>query len=352
MILRIVRKITSVLHIYGVIIKTLFYISKKSLMLQRLLLIPTLLLVICFAHAQTQRVTPCGYIIPPRSLQSKFQSVYEAKQIVNNMLDSIRWKENFNLREQNGIQNAYATISGGRRYIVYDNNFLEDIDAYAKTKWASMSIMAHEMGHHYYNHVVSGQGSTVPSEIEADAFSGYMMQKMGATLEQALAAMTAIGTERQTSTHPAKANRLAAITNGWNAAKANSTASSTGNKPQSPAPPTTPMPPTPPTPPVVVNPPANTGTQTDPQNDPSWIALSIQSNRDETVQLSDDGKTYQAAVIKAGQPFVLKFEIYQWGWLRLPYYNGYRTYKLLHGKDYTILYNRRNKNWTVVEVPE
>jgi hypothetical protein len=70
------------------------------------------------------------------------------------------------------------------------------------------------------------------------------------------------------------------------------------------------------------------------------------------VQLSDDGKKYQDAPIKAGQPFVFKFDIYEYGWLRLPYYNGFRSFKLLHGKDYSILYNRRNKNWTVVQIPD
>jgi hypothetical protein len=321
-------------------------------MFKRTLFITTIFsLLSIISHAQ--KITPCGYKIPPRSLKSSFQSVYEAKQVVNTMLDVIQWKENFNLREQNGIQNAYATISQGRRFIVYDNNFLEDIDAYAKTKWASISIMAHEMGHHYYNHVVSGQGSTVPSEIEADAFSGFMLQKEGATLEQALAAMNAIGTERETATHPAKVARLTAITRGWNAAKANTSASNanTGsptNTNPTPTGPTT-------TPGNNTGTPVNTGNtsteQTDPQTDPSWIALSIQSNQDETVQLSDDGKTYQPATIKAGQAFILKFEIYQYGWIKLPYYNGFRTFKLFHGKDYTIVYNRRIKNWTVVEIP-
>jgi hypothetical protein len=321
----------------------------RNLLLTLLLLISSSTIL----SAQKQRVTPCGYIIPPRSLKNSFQSVYEAKQIVNNMLDTIQWKQNFNLREQNGIQNAYATILSGQRFIVYDNGFLEDIDAYAKTKWASMSIMAHEMGHHYYNHVVSSSGSTVPKEIEADAFSGYVMEKMGATLQQALAAMTAVGTDQQTSTHPAKTDRLTAITKGWNAARAATTAATvnTGNS----------VPPTPAPVPVPIPSPVNTNagnqggnatTQTDPQNDPSWIALSIQSNKDETVQLSDDGRKYQPATLKAGQTFIFKYEIYQWGWLRLPYYNGYRTFKLLHGKDYSILYNRRSKNWTVVEVPE
>lgn len=303
-------------------------------------IILSLSVTVCFAQ---RKVTPCGYIIPPKSLRTTFQSVYEAKQIVDNMLETIQWQQNFNLREQNGIQNAYATIANGERYIVYDNNFLEDIDSYARTKWASISIMAHEMGHHYYNHVVSREGSTVPKEIEADGFSGYMMAKLGASLEQAMAAMNAIGTPQQTSTHPAKSDRLTAIQRGWNAAK-NQGGNGNGNP--------TPVPPIDPSVNTDQNPPINPGSQTDPQNDPSWIALTIQSNKDETVQLSDDGKTYQDASIKAGEPFIFKFEVYNWGWLKLPYYNGFRTFKLSHGKDYSILYNRRSKNWTVVEVPQ
>ena len=300
-------------------------------------------LLLSFNFAKAQKITGCGYKVPPRSLTTKFQSVYEVKEVVNSMLENIQWKENFYLRQQNGIQNAYATISGGQRFIVYDNNFLEDIDEYAKTKWASVSIMAHEMGHHFYNHVVSNQGSTVPSEIEADAFSGYMLQKEGATLMQALSAMNAIGTDKQTQTHPAKYDRLNAITRGYNAAKANmaATNANSGNNNGSTQ-----------QPPNNGNPSNNGNGQTSPDNDPSWIALYIQSNKDETVQLSDDGKTYQPAIIKAGQPFVFKFEIYQYGFLKLPYYNGVRTYKLLHGKDYSILYNRRNNNLTVVEIPE
>ncbi|MEJ7610899.1 MAG: hypothetical protein WKF88_06945 [Ferruginibacter sp.] len=291
-----------------------------------------------------QAVTGCGYIVPPRSLASKFASVYEAKDIVSNMLSSIQWQENFNLREQNGIRNAYATISAGRRFIVYDNNFLEDIDGYAKTKWASISIMAHEMGHHYYNHVVSQRGSNIPSELEADAFSGYLVQKTGGTLEQALAAMRAIGTDRESSTHPAKADRLNAINRGWNTARAGAAATTANN-----GTPTAPPPPAP----IPGNPTQGSGgNQSSSASDPSWIALFYPSNTDQTVQLSDDGKTYQGAQIKAGQPFVFKFDIYQYGWLKLPYYNGFRVFKLNHGKDYSILFNRRNKNLTVVEIPE
>lgn len=282
--------------------------------------------------AYSQGVNSCGWKIPPKSLiTSRFASVYEARDIVNTMLDTIKWKENFVLKEQNGINNAYATIVRNQRWIVYDNTFLENIDTYAATKWASISIMAHEMGHHYYNHVVSASGSTLPKEIEADAFSGYVMNRMGATLDQSIAAMSKIASDRASQTHPAKQDRLAAITRGWNQGRTEREGGNVGNTNGNNGTPT----------------PTETAT-----GDASWIGLSMQSNKNETVYLSDDGKTYQVAEIKVGEPFVFKFEIYNYGWLRLPYFNGTRTFKLLHGKDYVIVWNRRTKNWTVTLVPE
>ncbi len=302
------------------------------------------LLLVISINLQAQQITGCGFKVPPRSvLKSNFSSVYEAKTILNNMLDSIKWQENFNVREENGIRNAYATIIGNKRWIIYDNNFLEDIDAYTATKWASISILAHEMGHHYYNHVVSRSGSTPPKEIEADAFSGYVMQRLGANLNESVAAITAIATDNASSTHPAKKDRVESITKGWNSAKGqpagNTTGNTGGNTGNNPGGNTG------------NNPGGNSTSNLPPLDDPSWISLSIQSIKTETVMLSDDGKNYQAAEIKAGEPFVFLFEIYKYGWLRLPYFNGYRTYKLMHGKDYSILWNRRTKNWTLVEVP-
>ncbi len=324
---------------------------KTSLGIFKIVLLAAFLLTgSIVVHAQ-KKVTGCGYIVPPKRLATSFQSVYEAQDIVKQMLQTIDWKENFRLQERNGIQNAYATIINNMRWIVYDNNFLEDVDAYTRTKWASISIMAHEMGHHYYNHVVSSTGSTPPKELEADAFSGYIMAKLGATKEQSIAAIQAIASDKASSTHPGKKDRVSAISQGWDRAGGATTGntSSTGTttnpgttpKP-TPAPNTGNQPGTGQLPPVNPQP-----QQTDPANDPSWIALYIQSNKDETVMLSDDGKNYQQAVIQAGQPFVFKFEIYKYGWLRLKYYNGYRTFKLEHGKDYAILWNRRTGNWTV-----
>jgi hypothetical protein len=242
------------------------------------------------------------------------------------MLDSINWKENFSIREQNGINNAYATIIQNRRYIIYDNDFLENLDGYAGTKWASLSVLAHEMGHHYRNHTIDQRGSTPPKEIEADYFSGYVMAKMGASQREALAAMEKIASPGASATHPAKADRLAAITNGWNYAMGNTSGSSTSPPPQ----------------PQQNPPPAG--------NDATWIYLSLYGNNEMNVYLSDNGKDYSPAPLKTDQPFVFKFEIYNYGWLRFSNDSRSRAYKLFHGRDYAIIWSRRSNNWTVVEV--
>ena len=291
----------------------------------RLLFVGLFLYLYCGA----QRINQCGIIIPPKSIKSTFSSVYEARDFLKTMLDTIRWQENFTVQEQNGINNAYATIVRNKRYIIYDNDFLENLDNYAGTKWASISVLAHEMGHHYKNHLVDQGGSTPPKEIEADYFSGYVMAKMGASLYEAKAAMEKIAATRGSTTHPAKADRLRSIGNGWNYAQGVNNTSPAGG-PQLPQP------------------------QQDPDasnTDPSWIHLTMYGNQEMDVYLSDDGKKYSAAPVKTNQPFVFKFEVYNYGWLRFSNSSSAKTYRLNHAKDYAIIFSRRSNTWVVVEVP-
>ena len=284
-----------------------------------------------------QTVNQCGFIHPPTSLRSDFASVYEAGSYINTMLDRVNWQENFQVREQNGINNAYATIIRGQRYIVYDNRFLESLDSYTGTKWASISVLAHEMGHHYYNHVVNGAGSTLPKELEADFFSGFAMAKMGAGLEEAKAAMSKIASPRASSSHPAKADRLNAIANGWNSANSGNGQTISRNPEPTPRPQQQPQPQQR-TEPVSTN------------DDGSWIHLSVYGNPNLPVYLSDDGRQFTQAQLKTNQPFVFKYEVYDYGWLRFGNDRNARTFKLYHGRDYAIVWSRRLNSWTVVEV--
>jgi hypothetical protein len=60
-----------------------------------------------------------------------------------------------------------------------------------------------------------GTGSKPAIELEADEFAGFVLRKMGATLNEAQAAMSIISDERGSHTHPGRSLRLASIQTGW-----------------------------------------------------------------------------------------------------------------------------------------
>ncbi len=288
-----------------------------------------LFLVLCSQMSFAQQTNQCGILIPPPSLVNNFLSVYEAGAYVKAILDSVNWKKNFTLQEQTGINNAYATIIRNQRYIIYDNRFLTALDQYSNTNWASISVLAHEIGHHYRNHLISGNGSTPAKELEADHFSGYALAKIGASLSEATAAMSKISPIQGNASHPGRAARVDAIQRGWYYAKGLNNSSTTAARPPVPQPQQNPPPPV---------------------NGSDWINLSLYGNNAMTVYLSDDGRNYSPVALKTTQPFVFKYEIYDYGFLRLVNSPNAVTYKLIHSKDYSIIWNRKANNWTVVEV--
>ena len=145
---------------------------------------------------------------------SNFASVAEGQQIIQNILDAVGLSANFEIRQAN-VQNAAAVAYGGKRYVLYNPNFINALDRRTGNQWASISVLAHEVGHHLKGHTVSGQGSQPATELEADEFSGYALRKMGASLEDAQATMKLIANQTGSSTHPGRSSRLSAIENGW-----------------------------------------------------------------------------------------------------------------------------------------
>lgn len=190
---------------------------KKRILLSLFILLPWL------SQAQYNR---CGILIPSQTSINKvkdrqssvnsFVSIDEAANYIKRIVAQVPdWEQNFVLQEKNGINNAYAHIYNGRRFITYDNWFVEALDYQTGTKWASVSVLAHEVGHHYFDHVLDRQGSTHAKELEADYFSGYVLAKMGASLAQAKAAMTKLANPYGSHSHPPRNQRLAAIEKGY-----------------------------------------------------------------------------------------------------------------------------------------
>ena len=83
-----------------------------------------------------------------------------------------------------------------------------------------MALLAHEVGHHLNGHTIRKGGSTPGLELEADEFAGFILQKLGATLQQSQHVMHYIAKAKESRTHPGKNSRLQAIEKGWNKAAA------------------------------------------------------------------------------------------------------------------------------------
>jgi hypothetical protein len=148
-----------------------------------------------------------------------FGSALEATKLASQIVQVAGMKQNFVVREAQ-VPNAAAVIANGRRYILYNRGFINKLTQVTGTRWAAVSVLAHEIGHHLANQA----GSTVrlASELQADEFSGYVLRKMGATLSESQAAMQALGNVKGSATHPPRQYRLNAIENGWDNAEPSS----------------------------------------------------------------------------------------------------------------------------------
>jgi len=159
-----------------------------------------------------------------------FASSAEAKNVINHIIDVIGLQPTFDIRSAN-IPNAAAVVQGSTRYILYNPNFIASIEKAAGNKWASIAILAHEIGHHLNGHTISGTGSRPNIELEADEFSGFVLRKMGASLDQAQLAMKVAADIKASSTHPGKNDRLEFIAYGWNKADAQMTGRTIASRP-------------------------------------------------------------------------------------------------------------------------
>lgn len=145
---------------------------------------------------------------------TSFESDSEARQVIQKIVNASGLVQNFQILAA-GVPNAAAIIRGAQRFILYSQHFVRETKRQTGNEWAPTSIMAHEIGHHLNGHTLEVGGSRPKIELEADYYSGFVLQRMGATLEDARVAMDRLGSATESATHPAKHDRLAAITSGW-----------------------------------------------------------------------------------------------------------------------------------------
>jgi len=179
------------------------------------------------ALAWSQNVTNKKEVINPTVAVSQnnastdlpfFTSTDDAEKIVARIMETVGLESNFKIKIAN-VPNVEANIRHHQRYILYNPEFVHQVNKATKDRWASIFILAHEIGHHLNGHTIIGTDSRPEIELEADQFAGFVLCKMGATLEQAQLAMHFIANIKASKTHPGRDDRLLAIEKGWDKAE-------------------------------------------------------------------------------------------------------------------------------------
>jgi TPR repeat protein len=164
--------------------------------------------------------------------QSKgFMSEQDVEGLIANILSMQGLNNRFVVLACTSVENCIATIDKNNRPIIlYNPNFLKsvkklgfkeaDIPSILEKDWSTLTILAHEIGHHLNNHITNPlPGATeIQLELEADKTAGFLIYLMGGTLEKAKMAFQGIS-ETGGYTHPKRQDRIAALTNGYDDAK-------------------------------------------------------------------------------------------------------------------------------------
>ncbi len=156
-------------------------------------------------------------IIP--AADTSLMKISAVQSMLQEVINATGLHTSFELKEAN-VLNIEASISHRKRYILYNPAYITSLNKISKSKWAVMALLAHEVGHHLNGHTIRKGGSTPALELEADEFAGFILHKLGATLEQSQNVMYYIAKAKESKTHPSKNSRLLAIEKGWNKASA------------------------------------------------------------------------------------------------------------------------------------
>lgn len=148
-----------------------------------------------------------------------FSSSQEAVEMVNTIVSQIGIVQNFIVEAAN-VLNAKAHVSDYKRYIYYSEDFMRKLAADMPGNWPSLTILAHEVGHHIQGHTLKPGPGRPEMELEADRFSGFIVARLGGSVDDATQTLVA-ASEFGSATHPPRSARIEAVINGWNSAPKN-----------------------------------------------------------------------------------------------------------------------------------
>ena len=114
-------------------------------------------------------------------------------------------------------------IGGFTKFVLYNPFFMTQMEVTSGSRWAAVSIIAHEFGHHIAGHTVS-QTPWQPMrhpwdrELEADYYAGLCLEQLGARPRDLQTAQRLAFSLWGSPTHPDSVRRIQSINRGWMAA--------------------------------------------------------------------------------------------------------------------------------------
>jgi hypothetical protein len=178
-------------------------------------LLAAFIIVACVSFARPANDT--NQVRAKQYRDSVMQKIPALDDMLLEILDAAGLNYNFELKKAD-VLNIETSISHKKRLILYNPSFIASLNSITKDKWAVMTLLAHEIGHHLNGHTNRRGGSSPKLELKADEFAGFVLHKLGATLHQSQNVMHYIAKTKDSRTHPARESRLLAIEKGWNKA--------------------------------------------------------------------------------------------------------------------------------------
>lgn len=146
-------------------------------------------------------------------------NILSIQQKIDLIVATVGLPANFITIEIPNSNNARAfNDNHGLRYIGIDPKWFSNNQL---SEWEIISVLAHEIGHHLSGHTnltfAVSNSVRQNQELEADKFSGFIIQKLGGSIFQAKSALNKliVSTSLPATTHPHKESRLLAIEQGF-----------------------------------------------------------------------------------------------------------------------------------------
>ena len=142
----------------------------------------------------------------------------QAKVVVNQICSISGLLPEITVTEDHTVKKAVAYIRANEQYIAFNPIELGRIRDSSETDWSVVSILAHEMAHHFLGHTLNPSGIDKLDELKCDRFAGHVLYRMGASKKEALAVIPFTGTHEGSDFHPPRDQRQIAAANGWDEA--------------------------------------------------------------------------------------------------------------------------------------